>query len=186
MAAPKPDAAPVTMALHDGVPAEVSAESNMSSTLPPPLRDGPLRGEPTVTHQKLPRRAVLQSGAALSVGALAAAGCANSGTARQTTGAGAGGALIALDKVPIGGVAAVTIDRRPAFVARPTADTVRAFSAVCTHRGCTVVAAGSLLMCPCHGSHYELLTGAVTRGPAQKDLPAIPVHLDGDEVRTGA
>lgn len=139
-----------------------------------------------MTYQGVPRRAVLQSSAALSVGALAAAGCANSGTARHTTSAAAGGVLIALDKVPVGGVAPVTIDRRPAFIARPTADTVRAFSAVCTHQGCTVVAAGDLLMCPCHGSHYELLTGAVTRGPAEKDLPAIPVHLDGGEVRSGA
>lgn len=145
-----------------------------------------------MTDRDVPRRTVLQSGAVVSVAVLAAgaagaaAGCTNSGTARQTTGVASGGALIALDKVPVGGVAPVTIDRRPAFVARPTADTVRAFSAVCTHQGCTVVAAGDLLMCPCHGSHYDLLTGAVTRGPAEKDLPAIPVHLDGDEVRSGA
>ena len=73
----------------------------------------------------------------------------------------------------------------PAYVARPDADTVRAFSAVCTHQGCTVVAAGEILMCPCHQSHFELLTGEVTRGPAEKDLPLIEVHIADGDVVTG-
>lgn len=137
-----------------------------------------------MTYRDVPRRTVLAAGAMVSTAAVVT-GCANSGTARHTTSVPGGGVLIALDKVPVGGVAPVTIDRRPAFVARPTADTVRAFSAICTHQGCTVVASGDLLMCPCHGSHYDLLTGAVTRGPAQKDLPALPVHLDGGNVVTG-
>lgn len=93
--------------------------------------------------------------------------------------------LIPLDDVPVGGVASVTIDRRPAFVARPARDTVRAFSAICTHQGCTVVAADGILLCPCHGSHFELLTGKVLRGPATKPLPGLDVRIDGESVISG-
>jgi Rieske Fe-S protein len=129
------------------------------------------------------RRAVLGTG--LSLGAAAAVGCANSGSFDPAaTATGPSGALIPLDEVPIGGVAAVTIDRRPAFIARPTAGTVRAFSAVCTHRGCTVVTAGTILLCPCHGSHFDLLTGDVLRGPAEKPLPPIDVTVaEGSVIR---
>lgn len=131
----------------------------------------------------LSRRAALQIGGTVLTGA-ALASCANSGTSnvRTSSAAGVDGALIPLDEVPVGGVAAVTIDRRPAFVARPDANTVRAFSGVCTHQHCTVVAAGDLLLCPCHGSHFELLTGAVTRGPAEADLPSIAVRIEADSV----
>lgn len=124
-------------------------------------------------------------GAGLAASAAAAAGCANSGSFDPATGDGRAGALIPLDDVPVGGVASVTIDRRPAFVARPAADTVRAFSGVCTHQGCTVVAAGDILLCPCHGSHFELLTGAVLRGPAEKPLPPIDVTVAGGSVIRG-
>lgn len=131
------------------------------------------------------RRAVL--GAGLAAGSAAAVGCANSGSfdPALTTGTDSGAVLIPLDQVPVGGVAAVTIDRRPAFIARPTSDTVRAFSAVCTHRGCTVVAAGDILLCPCHRSHFDLLTGEVLRGPAEKPLPAIDVAIDRGGVIRG-
>ncbi len=43
-------------------------------------------------------------------------------------------------------------------------------SASCTHRGCTVVATKSELLCPCHGSAFNPLTGAVNAGPAEVAL----------------
>ncbi len=132
------------------------------------------------------RRTVLRAGLAVpAIGAATAlAGCANSGSDdRSTSGAtGSGTVLVALDKVPVGGIASVTVDRRPAFVARPETTTVRAFSAVCPHRGCTVVATGEVLLCPCHSSRFALLTGQVLRGPATEPLPPIDVRIDGDNV----
>jgi cytochrome b6-f complex iron-sulfur subunit len=75
-------------------------------------------------------------------------------------------------------------DGDPAIVARPTANTAVAFSAKCTHMGCTVQPAGSELHCPCHGSKYNALTGAVIQGPAPSPLPKIAVAVQNGEVVT--
>ena len=47
-----------------------------------------------------------------------------------------------------------------------TSGAIVVVSATCTHRGCTVVAAGSELQCPCHGSAFNPESGAVNNGPA--------------------
>ena len=70
------------------------------------------------------------------------------------------------------------------MVARPTDTTAAAFTAICTHMGCTVNVDGAVLNCPCHGSRYNALTGAVTRGPAPRNLAAIPVRVVDGEVMT--
>lgn len=57
-----------------------------------------------------------------------------------------------------------------------------AFSAVCTHQGCTVAADGAGLRCPCHGSTYDL-TGANTAGPAPSPLPKVEVTVTDGQVR---
>lgn len=72
------------------------------------------------------------------------------------------------------------------MVAQPTAGKVVAFSAVCTHQGCAVaVASKTELDCPCHGSKFNALTGAVLNGPANKPLPSVAVKLSGDSVVAG-
>ncbi len=58
-----------------------------------------------------------------------------------------------------------------------------AYSAVCTHQGCTVAYKGGQLACPCHGSVYDPANGAkVVAGPAPSPLPEIPVKVEGGEV----
>ena len=44
----------------------------------------------------------------------------------------------------------------------------------CTHRGCGLQTRKSDLVCPCHGSRFDL-TGAVLEGPAQLPLTHIQV-----------
>ena len=58
-----------------------------------------------------------------------------------------------------------------------------AYSAVCTHQGCTVAFNNGQLACPCHGSVFDPANGAaVVAGPAPRPLPEIPVEVRGGEV----
>ena len=58
-----------------------------------------------------------------------------------------------------------------------------AYSAVCTHQGCTVAYKNGQLACPCHGSVFDPAKGAeVVAGPAPKPLSQIPVKVEGGEV----
>jgi Rieske Fe-S protein len=88
--------------------------------------------------------------------------------------------------VPVGGaVSATDQDGGPVIVAQPEAGTVVAFSAICTHKGCTVAPEDGILKCPCHGSTYDLATGDNTGGPAPEPLPEIAVSVkDGSVVQS--
>jgi cytochrome b6-f complex iron-sulfur subunit len=58
-----------------------------------------------------------------------------------------------------------------------------AYSAICTHQGCTVAYKDGNLACPCHGSVFDPANGAaVVAGPAPRALPEIPVKVEGGEV----
>ena len=58
-----------------------------------------------------------------------------------------------------------------------------AYSAICTHRGCTVAYSDDKLRCPCHGSVFDPARGAaVEAGPAPTPLPNIPVEVRNGEV----
>lgn len=53
-----------------------------------------------------------------------------------------------------------------------------ALSSLCTHRRCTLnLAPDRSFICPCHGSTFAP-EGAVTRGPARRNLPRLPVRTD--------
>ena len=60
-----------------------------------------------------------------------------------------------------------------------------AYSAVCTHQGCTVAYQNGNLACPCHGSIFDPAAGgAVVSPPANTPLPEIPVEVrDGGVFR---
>ena len=63
---------------------------------------------------------------------------------------------------------------------------IHAFSATCTHQGCTVssVTKGSI-NCPCHGSRFSATDGKVLQGPATRPLPAVAVTVNGDQIVRG-
>ncbi|HEY3712546.1 MAG TPA: Rieske (2Fe-2S) protein [Amycolatopsis sp.] len=134
------------------------------------------------------RRSVLTTGAAVAgaaVGTVALAACGGgSGTSAETSKPGR--KVIALTEVPVGQAkSAKTPDGQDVIVAQPTAGTVACFSAVCTHQGCTVNApSGGELHCPCHGSVFDALTGAVKKGPADKPLPKVNVKVENGQVTT--
>ena len=138
------------------------------------------------------RRQLMVGGAAAVASTVAA--CSSSpqpGTRSPTGGASnapeaPGRVLAALTEVPVGGaVSAKDATGAPIVLARPAAARVAAFSAVCTHMGCTVAPAGSELHCPCHGSRFEAATGKVLGGPATRPLPPVTVHVANGEIVTG-
>jgi Rieske Fe-S protein len=137
----------------------------------------------------LTRRTVMGGAVAAVVGGVAGyLTVRSSGVAAGPAGASASGPtaraaaapLIALGRLPAGGVV-VLADTRIVLTRTP-AGAVHGFSAVCTHQGCTVALAGGALACPCHGSRFAADTGAVTRGPATRPLPAVPVVVRNGEV----
>jgi Rieske Fe-S protein len=155
------------------------------------------------------RRQVVTGGAATTLGIAAATLTACSGSSDSTVtgsssssgsatsggtsdasppspGFSGGGSLAKLSAVPVGGaISAKGADGKPIIIARPETGKVVAFSAACTHRGCSVTPNGNKLICPCHGSQFDALTGATLTGPASSPLPAVMVKVDGTDVVTG-
>jgi Rieske Fe-S protein len=69
----------------------------------------------------------------------------------------------------------------PLVVLRASASQMLAFDARCPHLGCAVSGAQQLLICPCHGSLFDL-DGAVKLGPAEQSLTKLQVTFDGTTV----
>lgn len=65
--------------------------------------------------------------------------------------------------------------------AADTTESLVAFSAICTHLGCTIYAQLSdtgMLHCPCHGSVFNPREDAkVVQGPASRPLPSLPIAI---------
>jgi Rieske Fe-S protein len=112
---------------------------------------------------------------AASTGSAASSSPASSGSAGGT----ASGALTGTSDIPVGG--GKIFPTQLVVVTQPTAGAFKAFSAVCTHMGCTVnQIANGRIDCPCHGSEYSITDGAVLAGPAPKPLPAKTIKVTGD------
>jgi nitrite reductase/ring-hydroxylating ferredoxin subunit len=64
-----------------------------------------------------------------------------------------------------------------------------AFGDTCTHRGCSLATGevmGTQVECECHGSVFEMTTGAVVEGPAEDPEPTFPVRDEGGELQIEA
>ncbi|HEX5950462.1 MAG TPA: Rieske 2Fe-2S domain-containing protein [Actinomycetota bacterium] len=65
-----------------------------------------------------------------------------------------------------------------------------AFGDECTHEGCSL-AEGELgeqeetVVCPCHGSEFDLRTGEPVVGPAEDPVPVFPVRVVDDWIEVG-
>ena len=93
-----------------------------------------------------------------------------------------GGTLGKASDVPVGGGKIYKSEK--IVVTQPTQGEYKAFSAVCTHRGCTVDSvSGGKIHCPCHGSAYNVADGSVANGPASKPLPAKSVAVQNGELK---
>lgn len=165
----------------------------------PPANGSPANGEPAVGTPgpaEASRRTVLCGlvAALLGPAALAAAcgggsdgaagGGGGAGAGAATAGGGSAGAALArLSDVPVGGGIVVPTPTGMAVLVQPTAGTVRAFNAACTHQGTIVGTPKSgVITCPNHGSQFNAADGSVRRGPAAAPLTPIDVRVRGTDV----
>lgn len=61
-----------------------------------------------------------------------------------------------------------------------------AFGNTCTHRQCFLalgVLEGTVVTCPCHGSQFDVTTGAVLRGPAVEPVRSYDARVDDDALQ---
>jgi Rieske Fe-S protein len=109
-------------------------------------------------------------------------GSSSSGSGSGGSSRGSGGSVtVAEADVPVGGGTILTSDK--VVVTQPTKGQFKAFSAICTHQGCTVGSVtGGQIVCPCHGSHFSIKDGSPLAGPASAPLPAKKATLKGGEV----
>lgn len=64
-----------------------------------------------------------------------------------------------------------------------------AFDDTCTHQGCSLARGeleGTTVTCACHGSQFDVTSGAVVRGPAERPVRSRPVQVDGEDLFTEA
>ena len=134
----------------------------------------------------LTRRTLVQIGgvSAAGAGALLLAACTPQGSgASSGDGSGNGGsATVALSSIPVGGAVSAQLGSTPIVVSQPSAGSVVAFSAVCTHQGCTVAPQGKEFDCPCHGSRFDAATGDVINGPASTPLTKLTATVSAGKV----
>ena len=60
-----------------------------------------------------------------------------------------------------------------------------AFDDTCTHRGCSLAKGtldGTTVTCPCHGSQFDITSGAVLRGPANRPVRSRLVQIEGENL----
>lgn len=91
--------------------------------------------------------------------------------------------LARVEELPAGGGLVLSDDH--VVLTRSSSDAVHGFSAVCTHQGCPVTGVeDGAIVCPCHGSRFDALSGDVLAGPAPRGLSAIPVVVRDGGVYT--
>ena len=144
-------------------------------------RDQPIQA-PGTTRRAL----LLGAGAIGAAGVLAACGSSSPTTTNPGNGGNGGGAPaspqpVKVSDVPVGG-GAIFADQN-FVVTQPTAGQFKAFSATCTHEQCLVSRIqGDKIICPCHGSQYNIADGSVAVGPATRPLPARAATVTGDTI----
>ena len=154
----------------------------------------PTSASATTDSLALTRRRVLQGVAGVGVlgvagTVLAACGGDDPATTPTSTGGASapaettGGAdgIASTADVPVSG--GLILESEKIVITQPADGDFKAFTAVCTHMGCTVgEVTDNVIRCPCHGSTYDASTGVNTGGPAGAPLAAIEITVEGDQI----
>jgi Rieske Fe-S protein len=91
---------------------------------------------------------------------------------------------IPVSEIPVGG--GVISQDPPVVLTQPTSGDIQAFTAICPHAGCLVSdVTDNEIFCPCHGSRFSAVDGAVISGPANSGLNGVAYQVTGDTVTFG-
>ena len=135
---------------------------------------------PETIADTVTRRRVLATSAVLVGGTAVLAACGSSPSSNAPAASG-GGVTVATDQVPVGG--GVILADQQVVVTQPEAGTYKAFSAICTHQGCTVAAVqNGSIVCPCHGGSFSIADGSVQGGPPPGPLDPKQVSVSGTTI----
>jgi Rieske Fe-S protein len=126
------------------------------------------------------RRGVLLGGGLCTLAVCGVTGCTSYGPEEEPAATPAGQLTVPTADVPVGG--GKIFDAEKIVVTQPSAGQFKAFSATCTHQGCTVGAVTATIDCPCHGSKYSITDGSVVNGPATAALSPRQVAVSGSEL----
>ena len=80
----------------------------------------------------------------------------------------------------------VTVQGREIALARLADGSWAAFDDACTHEECPLSEGdldGDRIVCYCHSSAFDVRTGAVLQGPADRPLAVYPVRVEDGEVQ---
>jgi nitrite reductase/ring-hydroxylating ferredoxin subunit len=152
-----------------------------TAPIPDPSPDGGTR-----------RRLLAGAGLAGLAGVLAACGgSSDSGGGDSGSGGGGGGGasnssggLAKTADIPVGG--GKVFEGEKVVITQPAEGQFECFSAVCTHKGCTVddVSDGTI-NCPCHGSKFSVKDASVAGGPASEPLEKKQIKVQGGQIVLG-
>ncbi|MEW2619739.1 Rieske (2Fe-2S) protein [Streptomyces sp. NPDC048106] len=129
------------------------------------------------------RRTVLRGAAVVPVAGLGLAACSAPGgsAAAEPT---APVDLGAESEVAEGG--AKLYKDHNVVVSRDKSGTLKAYSTVCTHAGCAInKLRGTTLICPCHGSEFDAVSGKVVQAPATEPLTELSVKTEKGRIVAG-
>jgi len=108
---------------------------------------------------------------------------AGSSSAAPASAAGSNGSavLASTTDIPVGGGKILAGPK--IVITQPKAGSFKAFTAVCTHLGCTVGSvSGGTINCPCHGSKFSVTNGSVVNGPASSPLAPVSIKVQGTSI----
>jgi Rieske Fe-S protein len=91
-------------------------------------------------------------------------------------------ALADTSDIPTGG--GKIFESQKLVITQPTEGQFKAFSATCTHAGCTVASiSNGVINCPCHGSQFKIEDGSVAQGPAGDPLEEKQIKVSDGKIR---
>jgi Rieske Fe-S protein len=106
----------------------------------------------------------------------------SSGKSGDPTAGATGATLASTGDIPVGG--GKVFDAKNVVVTQPVSGEFVAFSAVCTHQGCSVATVrDGTINCPCHGSKFNIKDGSVAGGPAPQPLSKVSIAVDGTSIK---